>query len=283
MTFHEAAASARSALVAAGLQPQTAGMDAVLLARHAAGWDLATWLARQLEVAPPEFTTRFDSLIARRLTREPVAYIRGVQEFWGRDFMVTPAVLIPRPDTELLVEAALDFLKDRSGRVVVDLGTGSGCIAISLALEQPLAIVHAVDVSAAALEVARLNAARHGVEDRVRFSESALLSAVPEPVDLIVTNPPYVAERDRPALAPEVREHEPGVALYGGEAGWDIIRAVLRDAPAALKSDGRLMMEIGFGQSEYIEAEIESIGALRLHELLNDLQGIERAAIIGRR
>jgi release factor glutamine methyltransferase len=282
VTFHEAAASARSALVAAGLQPQTAGMDAVLLARHAAGWDLATWLARRLEVAPPEFTTRFDSLIARRLTREPVAYIRGVQEFWGRDFVVTPAVLIPRPDTELLVEAALEFLRDRNSRVVVDLGTGSGCIAISLALEQLLATVHAVDVSAAALEVARLNATRHGVQDRVRFSESALLSAVPEPVDLIVTNPPYVAARDRPALAPEVREHEPGVALYGGEAGWDIIRAVLRDAPAALKSDGCLMMEIGFGQSEHIEAEIESIGTLKLHELLNDLQGIPRAAIIGR-
>jgi release factor glutamine methyltransferase len=283
VTFSETAARSRDALLGAGLSPETARLDADLLARHAAGWDLATWLTRRSEIAPPDFTIRFESLIARRLSREPVAYIRGVQEFWGRDFLVTPAVLIPRPETELLVEAALEILQDRHTRVAIDLGTGSGCIAISVALDQPLATLHALDVSAEALAVARVNAARHGAEDRVRFTRGALPSAAPDEVDLIVTNPPYVAERDRPGLAPEVRDHEPGLALYGGNDGWEVIRSVLRDAPARLRQDGRLLMEIGFGQSEQIEAEIAAAGSLRLLELLEDLQGIPRAALIGRR
>jgi release factor glutamine methyltransferase len=167
--------------------------------------------------------------------------------------------------------------------MVVDVGTGSGCIAISLALEQPRATLQALDVSAAALEVADLNAARYGVQDRVRFTHDSLGSVEPNTVDLIVSNPPYVAERDRPALAPEVRDHEPGLALFGGVDGWDVIRSVLRDAPAALRPDGHLLMEIGFGQSERIGAEVETAGSLKLLEMLDDLQGIPRAVIIGRR
>jgi release factor glutamine methyltransferase len=282
VTFLEATTNARAALVHAGIHPDTAALDADLLARHAAGWDAATWLMRRSEAADEGFQQRYDALVERRLTREPVAYIRGVQQFWGRDFVVSPAVLIPRPETELLVEDALRFLAARSEATVIDIGTGSGCIAVTLALESHSAKVYGVDVSARALAVARQNAARHEATGRVHFIEGAYLGAAPQPADLIVSNPPYVAERDRPGLAPEVRDHEPSVALFGGDDGWRDIRRILRDGATALRSGGVLIMELGYGQAEQIAEEISAVASLRLEHIRQDLQGIPRAAVIRR-
>jgi release factor glutamine methyltransferase len=282
VTYLEAVARARASLVQSGISPVTAALDADLLARDAAGCELATWLLRRVDEAPPEFSVRFDRAIARRMTREPVAYIRGVQEFWSRSFKVTPDVLIPRPETELLVETANTFLTRRPAATVVDIGTGSGCIAVTLAAEHSSLRVFAVDISAAALEVARENARQHGVADRVHFHAGSYLADTPMPVDLIVTNPPYVAERDRRGLSPEVKDHEPAVALYGGNDGWRDIREILRQAARALAPDGRLMMELGYGQSERLEAEVNDTGTLRLEEIRDDLQGIPRVAIVRR-
>ncbi len=281
MTFYEAASSARAQLIGAGLQPTTAALDADLLARDAAGWDMATWLARRAEPVDDEFLARYEPLIGRRLRREPVAYIRGVQEFWGRDYYVSSAVLIPRPETELLIEQAAVFLEAHPDAVVVDIGTGSGCIAITLALEHPGADITAVDISEPALNVARRNAARLGARS-VRFVHGSHLAVAPRPADLIVTNPPYVAERDRPGLSPEVREYEPAVALFGGHDGWRDLRAILKAAPDALSADGCLMMELGYGQSERLEDEVEQAGGLVLREIARDLQGIARLAVVSR-
>lgn len=282
MTFFEATTRARAALVGAGISQQTATLDADLLARHAAGWDAATWLLRRSEAADQAFLQRYEALVGRRRRREPVAYIRGVQEFWGREFAVGPAVLIPRPETELLVEEALRSLSRHPHSAVVDIGTGSGCIAVTLARESPSAAVYAVDISARALAIARDNAARHDVTARVHFIEGAYLASAPRPLDLIVSNPPYVAEREKRGLAPEVREYEPATALFGGEDGWRDIRHILHQAATALRPGGAVMLEIGYGQAERVADEVHGVPGLRLEHIRADLQGIPRVAVIGR-
>ena len=280
MTFHEAAIRARTLLIDAGILPETATRDAELLARHTLGWDLATWLARRRDEATPAFALHYEPLIQRRRRREPMAYILGVREFWGRDFIVSPAVLIPRPETELLIELAAEPLRAHPDAVVVDVGTGSGCIAVTLALEHPRIHVYAVDVSEAALAVARANAERLGANQRVTCIHGSLLASAPRPIDLIVSNPPYVAERDKPGLSREVRDFEPAVALFGGEDGWREIRTLLHQAASALAPDGALLMELGYGQSEQLAAEVSQVGRLRLRGISADLQGIPRVAML---
>jgi release factor glutamine methyltransferase len=282
VTYFEAATRARAALVDVGVLPETATLDADVLARHVTGWDVATWLLRRSEVATDQFNSRYAELIQRRMQREPVAYIRGMQEFWGREFLVTPAVLIPRPETEFVVEAAVEFLRSHPDAQVADVGTGSGCIAISLALEHPAATVFAIDISAAALDVARQNAHRHEVADRIRFAQGQYLAGCPDKIDLMVSNPPYVAERDRNGLAPEVREYEPAVALFGGTDGWRDIRALLLAAATSLHAGGRLIMEMGYGQEERLADEVRAVSGLALDSVRNDLQGIPRVAVITR-
>jgi release factor glutamine methyltransferase len=235
-----------------------------------------------MEPATSAFTREYERLIARRAKREPVAYIRGVQEFWGREFIVGPAVLIPRPETELVVERAAPFLERHPDATVVDVGTGSGCLAVTLAVEHPAATVYAVDISSDALSVARANAQRHGA-GRVQFIHGSLLSGVAPPVDLIVANPPYVAERDTAGLSREVRDYEPAVALFGGADGWRHIRTLLREIPRVLTPDGLVLMELGYGQLEGVGAEVDAVSALRLEAVLPDLQGIPRTAVIRRR
>lgn len=279
MTYYDAAVRARTLLTAAGILPETATLDAGLLARHVLGWDLATWLTRRNEHANAAFGEQYAELIRRRASREPVAYIRGVQEFWGREFVVTRDVLIPRPETELLVELALPHIKGRRRRIV-DVGTGSGCIAITLALECPDAVVYAVDISPQALAVAAVNARRHGVETRVCFIEGDLLAQVPPPLDLIVSNPPYVAERDRTALAHEVRDYEPAVALFGGDDGWRAIQRLLDAAPRSLAPGGLLLVELGCGQSESLCDYLPACSPLSIADIAADLQGIARVAVL---
>lgn len=282
MTLHDLVRQAKEDLEGAGVSTTTAAFDAELLARHVLRWDRATWLTRRSDVAGESFSGDYAALIARRTAREPVAYIRGVQEFWGREYRVTPAVLIPRAETELTIEAADRFLHERPRASVVDLGTGSGCIAITLALEHPSAQVWATDVSAEALAIARGNAARLGATG-IRFAHGAYLADVPLPVDLLVTNPPYVAGADRPALAPEVEAHEPSIALFGGQDGLEHIHAILDRSCSALAPDGRLIMEIGYGQDDRVAAAVGAVPGLVLDEMRADLQGIPRVAVIRRR
>jgi release factor glutamine methyltransferase len=269
----------------AGIPPEEAALDAELLARDVLGCDRATWIARQHEPAPQFFEAPYEVMIARRELREPMAYIRGRQEFYGRDFVVSPDVLIPRPETEILVDEALLLLPalgfSRKLRVI-DIGTGSGCIAVTLALEYPPAEYYATDVSAAALEVARGNAARLNAAERITFVQGSLLAGIPGPFHLIVSNPPYVAERDRPTLQPEVARYEPAAALFGGEDGLAIIRQIVHAAESALEDDGTLLMEIGVGQLEQVAAIAGETARLALVRSRADLQGIPRVAVIRR-
>jgi len=211
-----------------------------------------------------------------------VAYIRGVQEFWGREFRVTPAVLIPRPETELLVEAVASFLAGRPAARVVDVGTGSGCIAVTLALEHPSITMHATDISPAALEAARENAARLGVDARITFVHGAYLASTPAPIDLIVSNPPYVAEHDRLTLPPEVVRYEPAEALFADADGLRAVRALIDAARQSLTPGGMLVFEIGLGQAADVTRAIADAPALELIDILPDLQGIARTVVARR-
>lgn len=283
-TFH-LVISARERLTRAGIPPDQAAIDAEVLARAAAGWDRASYLARRDEPAGVAVATRLESYIRRRESREPVAYILGTREFWGLDFLVTPAVLIPRPETEHIVEAALARLADRARAWrIADVGTGSGCIAVALAVALPRARVTATDISADALAVARANAERHEVGDRVDLVRASLLEAVAGPFDLVVANPPYVPRAHRPALSPDVGDHEPDAALYGGgDDGLDEIRELVAQAPSRLAPDGWLQLEFGFGQGDAVRAAAASAGGLDLVEILHDLQGHERTLVARRR
>lgn len=186
-------------------------------------------------------------LVMRRRAREPVAYILGHRDFFGRRYSVSPDVLIPRPDTETLVEHALAEIPTDLPRRVLDVGTGSGAIAISIAAERPLASVTATDLSAAALEVARANAAAHQVAERIRFLQADLLSG-DEAYDVIVSNPPYIARAELEKLQTEVREHEPMSALEAGEDGLAVVRALLLAAAPATPRGAQLLIEIGAEQ-----------------------------------
>jgi release factor glutamine methyltransferase len=202
-----------------------------------------------------------------------------VQEFWNRDFAVSPAVLIPRPETELIIEEAQSLVF----ATAADIGTGSGCLAITLAAEFPRTRVVASDISPAALSVARANAERHGVAGRIEFRETSYLDGVEGPFDLIVSNPPYVTDGEYEGLAPEVRDAEPRSALTAGADGLDDIREVLRCAGSMLVPGGRLLMEMGHEQAAAVTALVASLPALRLVQIRNDLQRIPRVAVIERR
>lgn len=291
MRLRDLADGARRRLEAAGIPRAEAALDAELLARDALGWDRATWLARRDEderAVEAEtlaargigaFRAAFDARVARRVRREPMAYIRGTQEFYGREFLVGPGVLIPRPETELLVDEAKAAAMGRRTPRIADIGTGSGCLAVTLALELPSAQVTATDISADALTIARGNAEAHGVASRITFVEASYLTGMAGPFDLIVSNPPYVRATDEPSLSPEVRDHEPREALFGGEDGLRDIRAIAQAATTALKPGGVLVMEIGFGQARAVTAVLTAVGLGGEVTIRRDLQGIPRVAV----
>ncbi len=283
ITIHARVAAARHRLREAGIPLDEADLDARLLAEHVLGWDAARFFTSADGPEPDEFAAAYESLVARRARREPLAYITGRQAFWDLVFEVSPAVLIPRPESELIVEAALERFPSPAGALtIVDAATGSGCLAVAIARERPAARAIVTDVSDIALDVARQNASGHGVADRIQFVRGDLLDPVATPVDLIVCNPPYVAEVDRPGLQPEVRDHEPAIALFGGRDGLQIIARLVEQAPRRLVRGGVLIFEFGFGQAERVTELISHTPGLTMIALRPDLQGIPRAAIATR-
>lgn len=281
MTVHERVAAARQRLREAGIGVVEAEASSRVLAQHVLGWDAAHYLTFGNEPEPDGFRDRYGAAVSRRAAREPSAYITGRQEFWGLPLEVSPSVLIPRHETELIVEAALElFAADPRPRLeVADACTGSGNLAIALAHELPRAVVVATDISESALDVGRRNAARHGVANRVRFMHADVLDGVDGPFDLIVGNPPYVRRADRPALQPEVRDHEPAIALFGGPIGTELVATVVAQGAARLRRGGYLMFEFGFGQEIEAERLIDATPGLVLIELRRDLQGLARTAV----
>ncbi|MDP1571158.1 MAG: peptide chain release factor N(5)-glutamine methyltransferase [Vicinamibacterales bacterium] len=286
MTIRDHLREARQQLAAAGIPEDEAVRDAALLARHVLGWDRARLVVGEPDPAPPAFADAYARLVARRAAREPVAYLRGVQEFYGRDFAVSSAVLIPRPETEFAVEEALACLAELDMPPeprVVDVGTGSGCIGITLALEWPSAHVVGTDISETALAVAQANAARHGVDGRLTWWHGPYLAGLAPPLDLVVSNPPYVADHYVDALVPEVADHEPHVALFGGRDGLRDVRELVRQAGERLRPGGWLVMEIGDAQDEAVRRLIADTPGLTLVRMRDDLQGIPRTAVLRRR
>jgi len=234
-------------------------------------------------MAPEAFPAAYEALVARRAAREPLAYITGHREFYGLDLEVTPAVLIPRPETELVVEAVLVSAPETQVFTMIDACTGCGNIAVAVAHERKNARIVATDISATALVVARRNAARHGVESRVMFAEADLFGDLGGPVDIITANPPYVAGRNGPGLQPEVGEHEPHVALFGGgDDGLRMVERVVREAPPLLRAGGYLIFEFGFGQEVEVEALVKASTEVTLLDLKRDLQGIARTVVARR-
>lgn len=265
MTITVAQAMAASALDA---------VDTRVLMRHAFGVDAAWLIAHATDALTAGQRAAFSALAARRHAGEPVAYITGTREFYGREFAVTPAVLIPRPETELLVEWALEKIAPRAEAHVLDLGTGSGCIAISIACERPRASVMAVDQSAAALEVARSNAQRNGVSN-VSFLRSDWFSALgAQRFDCIVANPPYIADGDAHLAQGDLR-FEPAAALSSGRDGLDAIRLIVAQALPYLQAGGWLALEHGYDQAAQCRQLLEEAGYTQVFSQC-DLAGIER-------
>ena len=288
MDVRAALAEAMARLRAA--QVPSHALAAELLLMHALGRDRA-WIYTHPE-APLDSNVaeNYFALVARRAAGEPVQYLTGRQEFWGLEFEVTPAVFIPRPETEHVVEVALERLSARgaSGQPlrIADVGTGSGCLAVALARELPHAEILATDISAAALEVARRNAARHGVSVRIQFLETNLLDAFLHEsritsheshlFDLIVSNPPYIARDEASSLPREVREHEPEQALFGGAAGFEIYARLIEQAGARLRAGGILVVELGYDPAERVREMFHVKHCWHKVSITNDLAGIPR-------
>jgi release factor glutamine methyltransferase len=287
--------------MSAGHDEGDAAFDAEMLARHALGWTREQMLVRWREAPPPGFEARYAPLVERRARHEPAAYIIGHREFWGLEIAVTRDTLIPRPETELIVEEALAIAPQLgavspiagstiagststiAGPTIVDVGTGSGCLAVALAHELPAARVIAIDVSTAALDVAKRNATTHHVADRITWHAGSVLEPVAQPVDLIVSNPPYVPLRDAATLQADVRDYEPAVALFSGDDGLATIRALVAQARDRIHPGGWLIFEFGYGQAEAVAALVERADAWHLVRLRHDLQDIPRTAVLQRR
>ncbi len=256
--------------------------DARILLAHALHLDRTQLVSQSDRVLEAREINAISMLAARRCRREPVARIVGVKEFWSLAFHVTPDVLVPRPETETLVEAALDVvvrggLRNEKLRIL-DIGTGTGALLLTLLTELPNAAGIGTDISAAALGIARDNAARHRLTTRASFVRCAGADALNAPFDFIVSNPPYIASGDIAALPPEVRDYDPVVALDGGRDGLVVYRAIAADARRLLAPGGRLIVELGAGQEKAVAALFTNAG-LHLGQARKDLAGIARALI----
>ena len=260
---------------------EEAALEADVLVRHVLSLERADLLARPETPLAPAQSAMLEGLLARRERREPLAYVLGSREFHGLNFRVTPAVMVPRPETETLVEEALAWARSRPAPVTVaDVGTGSGCIVVSLAVRLPDVRFLATDVSPAALAVAEENARRHGVARRVRLLSGHLLQPLPGPVDLVVANLPYVPSGRLDTLQSEVRDYEPRGALDGGPDGTDLLRPLLRQAGAYLQPGGALMLEIDEEQGSTMADEARSAFPAAAIRVLPDLAGRDRVLVV---
>jgi len=278
MKIAEALTEASAVLRAAGIAE--ARLDARTLLSHTLARDHAFLIAHSEDELEPPVVALFRERVARRAAGEPVQYITGRQEFYGLDFEVNPAVLIPRPETELLVEVALKLLRERDAPPrVCDVGTGSGCIPVTLLHERRDARACALDISPDALAVAARNAARHAVAERLTLVVSDCFDALDatraQTFNLITSNPPYIAESELPHLQREVREHEPRLALTPGGDGLSVIRRLVAEAPRFLDAGGHLIFEIGYDQHEAV-ARLVDVNVWTLLDIHRDLQGIPR-------
>ena len=277
MVISEALHQASKTLAAHPIED--ASLEAELLLMHILGLDRAKLYARLGEEVSADGAEALAQLVQRRLGHEPTAYIIGHREFFGHDFHIAPGVLIPRPETELLVEEALDFVQQRfphGDPIIADIGTGCGAIAISLALLLPRATVYATDISPRALEIARVNCGKYRVQDRVLILEGDLVSSLPEPADIIVANLPYIKDEDWSGLSAEIRLYEPKVALAGGRDGLDVVRRLLINANQKLRSGGLILLEIGVGQGPAAASVAKGLFPGARTELAPDLGGRER-------
>jgi release factor glutamine methyltransferase len=275
MQLKQALASAVDRLEAADVGSPR--MNAEVLLMFVLGVNRAYLYAHPERELSPEEETRYDEALAQRATGMPSQYITGHQEFWGLDFIVSPAVLIPRPETEHLVETVLELAREIPQRKIVDVGTGSGCIALALAHDLKDADVDALDISAEALEIARANAARLGLDARVHFAQSDVLSslATASDFDFVVSNPPYVGFGEADKVQKSVRDFEPRVAVFAGEQGLDVIRPLVEQAHNVLKAGGWLAMEVGYSMRD---AVVDLLCPTMWEDLrvVPDLQGIPR-------
>jgi release factor glutamine methyltransferase len=280
LTIHQTLAQARARLVAAGIPAAEAAIDVDLFARTILGWDRARLIVEQQSAPPAALEPRFSEWINRREQREPAAYIVGTKEFWSLDFAVSPSVLIPRPESESIVEEAVQRLRNVAAPRVADVGTGSGCIGVSIALDLPQAQITATDISGEALQVARANAARHGVSDRITFVETSYLDGLEGTFDAVVSNPPYVKDEHRILVDRPIMRYEPHLALFGGADGLTGVRAVLDGAGGRLAPGGWVIVEFGDGQDDDIRELVGRYPRYRLLDIKEDLQGIPRTAIV---
>jgi release factor glutamine methyltransferase len=253
----------------------SARMNAETLMKFTLGCDRAYLYAHPERALTPDELERYQTAIGERAAGKPSQYITGHQEFWGLDFLVTPAVLIPRPETEHVIEMVLDLVREQDTRAprIVDVGTGSGCIALALAHELPDAHLEASDISAAALEMARANAARLNLDRRVRFYHGDVLEAATGEFDFVVSNPPYVPRSAPEKVQKQVFDHEPHTAVFGGESGMEVYQRLVPQAQERLRSGGWLVVEIGFSQLSEVRELLGGWSEVRVKE---DLQGIPR-------
>jgi release factor glutamine methyltransferase len=279
-TIREALNEARARLRAAGIG--SADLDAAVLLGHVLAADRATLYAHPERALLPEAQAAFEGLLARRLRGEPVAYLTGHKEFMGLDFLVDRRALIPRPETELLVEMALVEVRRRDEAEladlrVADIGTGSGAIAIALAAQEPrLPLVYATDISGEALALAAENARWLGVESRLRLLQGDLLEPLPERVDLLLANLPYIADNEQEILAPDVRDYEPHLALFGADGGLGHIRRLLASAPPRLKPGAVMLLEFGYNQRAPLAELIASLLPGAQVRFISDYAGWDR-------
>jgi release factor glutamine methyltransferase len=292
MTVARALHDGQARLRAAGIAD--AELEAELLLRRALALSREELFIRLQEPFAPEEARAYEALLGRRLAHEPSAYIIGHKEFYGLELACTPAALIPRPETELLVERALEWLRAREQRtrnkepgraaspLLVDVGTGNGAIAIAIAVHAPRVRIVGIDPSRAALALARRNAGAHGVAGRIAFVRGSLLAPFPRKgkVDLIVANLPYVPTRLYRKLPPELREHEPQVALHAGRRGTALIERLLGQAPALLRPDGLLLAEHAWNQGRRLRAAAQSAFPRARIETKRDLAGRERVLVV---
>jgi release factor glutamine methyltransferase len=278
----DALTSAVNNLIAANIGSPR--MNAELLLMFTLSCDRAYLFAHPERKLTVEEQARYEEALTRRASGVPAQYITGHQEFWGMDFIVSPAVLIPRPETEHVIETVLHLARNNAGRAsspdgptrIVDVGTGSGCIAIALAKELPESEIHAIDISPAALEVAQANGARHQLENRIHFQQADLLQGLdPGTFDFVVSNPPYVGESEEDQVQLEVRKFEPRNAVFAGPTGLEVIERLIPQTHNALKPGGWLVIEVS---GTIVEGVKHLLNQWQQLQITNDLQGIPRVA-----